>query len=185
MAKNMSAPRSLEFVRTFVNSLDIAKPEHDPFLDTEGASAWLGAHGLPQSSIGTKEIAELRDLREAIRTELLAHTGEGDVDMTWPRLARYLSTSHLSMTSDHPGRVSLKPTATDGFGQIKGLLTARIYDAIRSGEWKRLKACRKHNCLFAFYDRSKNGSGTWCDMAVCGNRVKARRRRAKERAASD
>lgn len=185
MAKNMSAPRSLEFVRTFVNSLDIEEPEHDPFLDTAGAGHWLGAHGLPSVDLGTKELAELRDLREAIRTELLAHTGEGDVNLTWPRLARYLSGSMLTMASDTPGRVTLRPAAPDTFGQIRGLLTARIYDAIRSGEWKRLKACRKHNCLFAFYDRSKNGSGTWCDMAVCGNRVKAKRRRAKERAASD
>lgn len=37
----------------------------------------------------------------------------------------------------------------------------------------RLKACP--NCDWLFLDKSKNGSRIWCDMAVCGNRQKARR----------
>ena len=184
MAKNTSAPRALELVRMFVNSLEIDRPEHDPFLDTSNAGQWLVAHGLPNDNIDAKEIAEIRDFREAIRTELLAHTGEGDVNLTWPRLAHYLGRAHLRIHSEHPGRVTLEPTHHDGLSQLRGLLAARIYNAIRAGEWKRLKACRKHNCMWAFYDRSKNGSGTWCDMAVCGNRVKAGRRRAKERQSS-
>ena len=31
------------------------------------------------------------------------------------------------------------------------------------------------NCGWLFIDRSKNRSRSWCDMAVCGNRVKANR----------
>ncbi|WP_454745377.1 CGNR zinc finger domain-containing protein [Ciceribacter selenitireducens] len=37
----------------------------------------------------------------------------------------------------------------------------------------RLKICG--NCGWLFLDRSKNRSRTWCDMAVCGNRMKANR----------
>jgi predicted RNA-binding Zn ribbon-like protein len=36
----------------------------------------------------------------------------------------------------------------------------------------RMKICP--NCQWLFIDRSKNRSRSWCDMAVCGNRVKAR-----------
>ncbi|AFL49480.1 putative RNA-binding Zn ribbon-like protein [Sinorhizobium fredii] len=44
----------------------------------------------------------------------------------------------------------------------------------------RLKICP--NCEWLFLDRSRNRSRTWCDMAVCGNRTKAKRhyRRNKE-----
>jgi predicted RNA-binding Zn ribbon-like protein len=35
-----------------------------------------------------------------------------------------------------------------------------------------MKVCP--NCQWLFIDRSKNRSRTWCDMAVCGNRAKAR-----------
>lgn len=38
---------------------------------------------------------------------------------------------------------------------------------------ERMKICG--NCGWLFIDRSKNRSRTWCDMAVCGNRVKANR----------
>ncbi|OCP01380.1 MULTISPECIES: CGNR zinc finger domain-containing protein [unclassified Ensifer] len=37
----------------------------------------------------------------------------------------------------------------------------------------RLKICP--NCGWLFLDRSRNRSRTWCDMAVCGNRSKAKR----------
>lgn len=38
---------------------------------------------------------------------------------------------------------------------------------------ERMKICG--NCGWLFIDRSKNRSRAWCDMAVCGNRVKANR----------
>jgi predicted RNA-binding Zn ribbon-like protein len=38
---------------------------------------------------------------------------------------------------------------------------------------RRLRICR--NCNWLFVDRSRNGSRLWCDMAVCGNRQKAKR----------
>ncbi|MGL3606668.1 CGNR zinc finger domain-containing protein [Rhizobium sp. G187] len=40
-------------------------------------------------------------------------------------------------------------------------------------EPERVKICG--NCGWLFIDRSKNRSRSWCDMAVCGNRVKANR----------
>jgi predicted RNA-binding Zn ribbon-like protein len=48
-----------------------------------------------------------------------------------------------------------------------------------------MKACALHDsCEWAFYDWSKNRSGTWCDMAVCGNRAKARAYRERRRGQS-
>ena len=49
-----------------------------------------------------------------------------------------------------------------------------VHDAMAEGSWARLKACPADNCLWAFYDETKNRSGTWCSMSVCGNRTKAR-----------
>jgi predicted RNA-binding Zn ribbon-like protein len=51
-----------------------------------------------------------------------------------------------------------------------------------NGTWERLKACALHDtCEWAFYDWSKNRSGTWCDMKVCGNRSKARAYRERQK----
>lgn len=43
----------------------------------------------------------------------------------------------------------------------------------------RMKICG--NCGWLFLDASKNRSRTWCDMAVCGNRVKASRHYARKK----
>lgn len=40
-------------------------------------------------------------------------------------------------------------------------------------EWRKIRICP--NCNWLFVDRSRNASRLWCDMAVCGNREKARR----------
>ena len=49
----------------------------------------------------------------------------------------------------------------------------------RDGSWARLKACRNPDCHWAYYDRSHAGRGAWCDMAVCGNRMKNRTLRSR------
>jgi predicted RNA-binding Zn ribbon-like protein len=67
---------------------------------------------------------------------------------------------------------SLRTTGTDGSETLE---TATALSALRlthEDERKRLKICP--NCEWLFLDRSKNRSRTWCDMAVCGNRMKAR-----------
>jgi predicted RNA-binding Zn ribbon-like protein len=184
MTKDYRAPDSLELVRLFVNSLDLDHPDRDPFLSAEGARAWLIEHGISRVTDTDEERASARELREALRDELLAHSGAEaeDEGESWERLATLLQGTGLEVVFDSARGVSLgPPPAADGLQALRATIASRVYDAVRGGEWRRLKACRKETCLFAFYDRSKNGSGTWCDMAVCGNRVKAQRRRARER----
>ncbi|CAD7033757.1 hypothetical protein REJC140_03228 [Pseudorhizobium endolithicum] len=50
------------------------------------------------------------------------------------------------------------------------------------GETDRLKICG--HCGWLFLDRSRNRSRAWCDMAVCGNRVKASRHYRRRREAA-
>jgi predicted RNA-binding Zn ribbon-like protein len=38
-----------------------------------------------------------------------------------------------------------------------------------------VRECGASDCAWLFLDRSRNGARRWCDMAVCGNREKARR----------
>jgi predicted RNA-binding Zn ribbon-like protein len=183
MAKEQRAPGSLELVREFVNSLDPERPDEDRFRDSATAAEWMTEHGLAAAGFEDGGLARLRFLRETIRAELLFHTGDGE-GRSWASLATLLSGARLAISPSLEGGLELAPrqpqTADDC---LHALVAAAIYDALRLGTWARLKACRKHSCLFAFYDHSKNGSGAWCDMDVCGNRVKAQRRRARERSA--
>ncbi|MHB8244304.1 MAG: CGNR zinc finger domain-containing protein [Acidimicrobiales bacterium] len=62
-------------------------------------------------------------------------------------------------------------------GGVSGALAALVaivHGAMADGTWVRLKVCQSDRCRFAFYDSSRNRSGTWCSMQVCGNRAKVR-----------
>lgn len=47
----------------------------------------------------------------------------------------------------------------------------------------RIKECGGVGCGWLFYDASKSGRRRWCEMEVCGNRAKQRRRAARSRGA--
>jgi predicted RNA-binding Zn ribbon-like protein len=48
-------------------------------------------------------------------------------------------------------------------------------DVLASPDLKFVRTCGRDSCRWLFLDTSKNHSRRWCDMKVCGNRVKARR----------
>ena len=58
------------------------------------------------------------------------------------------------------------------------------FESMTAGSWKRLKVCRNDACLWAYYDHSRNASGAWCRMAICGNRMKGQRFRARKGSAA-
>ena len=62
---------------------------------------------------------------------------------------------------------------------ILSLSTARL---LLSDELRLLRACEKPDCRWLFLDTSKNHTRRWCDMKICGNRMKARRFKAQHRA---
>ena len=56
-------------------------------------------------------------------------------------------------------------------------------ELLTSGDLKYLRECSDDTCRWMFVDRSKNHSRRWCDMKVCGNRVKVRRFYRRQRRA--
>jgi predicted RNA-binding Zn ribbon-like protein len=81
---------------------------------------------------------------------------------------------------DDSGRVSLVPDDDSVRARLLALLLV-VKDAQLDGTWTHMKACANDDCLWAFYDRSRNHGGTWCDMASCGNKLKNRDFRARRR----
>jgi predicted RNA-binding Zn ribbon-like protein len=72
----------------------------------------------------------------------------------------------------------LKPMRRNVDGALADLVGI-VYTAMADGTWSRLKACRRDVCHWLFYDRSRNRSAVWCQMAVCGNRTKTKAYRAR------
>jgi predicted RNA-binding Zn ribbon-like protein len=52
---------------------------------------------------------------------------------------------------------------------------------LTSDKLSRVRQCQGENCTWLFLDTSKNHTRRWCEMKVCGNRVKARRHYERKR----
>jgi predicted RNA-binding Zn ribbon-like protein len=55
-----------------------------------------------------------------------------------------------------------------------------IADLVCHVDWSLIKQCGGQTCTFWFVDVSKNRKRRWCTMAICGNRAKAAKHRAKK-----
>ena len=53
---------------------------------------------------------------------------------------------------------------------------------LTSASLKHVRQCADDTCGWLFIDRSRNHSRRWCDMSSCGNRAKARRNYARQKA---
>ncbi len=172
------APMPLLVVQCFVNTWE-AETGTDLLTDAPSAWAWLRAAGL----LGGPEIEELdldalRTAREAIRALLVHNGGGGPPDSGPGTLGVLAEQCRLRPEVLADGRVELRPAEEARNGALARLLTI-VRDAQHDGTWQRLKACRNPDCTWAYYDRSHAARGAWCDMAVCGNRIKNRNLRSR------
>lgn len=62
------------------------------------------------------------------------------------------------------------------------LLTRAASRLLLSENVRSVRACDNPECRWLFLDTSKNHTRRWCDMKLCGNRMKARRYKASHAA---
>jgi predicted RNA-binding Zn ribbon-like protein len=177
------APMPLLRVQSFVNTWN-GDHGSDLLLDPATAGNWLTDAGL-WSGERTPDPAELhlaRGVREGIRAILVANGGgpQPEPGELQP-LQAVAHASRPALQVGPDGQVSLgaEPAGPSEAALLTLLLAIR--DAQHDGSWQRLKACGNPDCRWAFYDRSHSRAGAWCDMATCGNRIKNRRLRQRQK----
>jgi hypothetical protein len=151
-----------DLIVRFLNTLDV--DEGTDALDTlDGWVSWLSAEGL-EDCFGPQDPGALEQAR-ALRADLRAlasgeqHAQGRQVDI------------QVALTPE--GQVELSaPTAA-------GFLAAAAAKVAIEQRIDRIKICPADDCLWAFYDTSRNRSRQWCSMKVCGNRAKARNHRLR------
>ena len=82
-----------------------------------------------------------------------------------------------------PAYALLQERARPGLEAVLADIAVSFSETLVSGEPDRVKICRNPDCLWIFYDISKNCSRKWCENATgCGNLMKVRQHRARARA---
>jgi len=168
-------PHSLDLLIDFVNTRDL--DEHtDALASTAGLELWLRDRALLDSAagaLGEREREQAVELREALRRLMLEHNGAAPDPGAARVLERVARRGALSAHFAAGGAAQLAADERGLPGALARLLIP-LFESARDGSWNRVKACRASDCAWAFYDRSRNRSGVWCEMAVCGNRAKVR-----------
>lgn len=184
-ASRTPAPGQLRLVQAFINTSG-AEAAQDELADPEGAGRWLVRNRLidPDSAIGASDIGRLVSVREALR-DLAGGNGRGRVDRRAVTVLNEAARRIRLGVRLHPEDRYRLVAEGRGIDRPIGGLLVRVLTAMSDGTWDRLKVCADDNCRSAYYDASRNRSGTWCSMATCGNRVKGRayRQRLAARAA--
>jgi predicted RNA-binding Zn ribbon-like protein len=178
-----AAPGDLNHVRQFVNTRDLERLT-DEIAEPDTLRDWLAERGLidERAELTEADVRQAHAVREALRKLLLANNGDPLDPDAVDALNAAAKGAELQLRVAPDGSAELAPVR-GGIDAAIGRLLAIVHTAMADGTWSRLKACALHDtCEWAFYDWSKNRSGTWCDMKVCGNRSKARAYRERQRA---
>jgi predicted RNA-binding Zn ribbon-like protein len=145
-------------------------------------AAWFDEHRLlePRTKLTPADLKRSLDVREGLRASLFVNNGATRDADAIERIDRALGRITLAVRFGADGTPELTSRGRDLDVALASL--ARIVAVAQiDGTWSRLKACRGVHCGWAFYDHSRNQSGSWCSMATCGSRSKARDYRRRKR----
>jgi predicted RNA-binding Zn ribbon-like protein len=141
----------------------------DQLADPDAAGTWQRAHGGSGTPAEHRHLLRARDrLQEVVRGTLPATS-------LAPLLRGVASRPRLA-----PGGVSWELTVpAERRMAVEAVLA---WSALQEAMPGRLRPCANPECRRFLLDRSRTDRARWCSMAVCGNRMKARRhyRRTRE-----
>lgn len=140
----------------------IAGTPADELADEESAGRWLRDHHIPARPAEAAILRAGRDLLQAVI--------RGDVPPT-------ALSPLLEGVVSRPGITPDGLTWTVDLHGARAVLVDAViaWDDLRRNRPGRLRPCANEECALFLIDRSKSNSARWCSMAVCGNKLKARR----------
>jgi predicted RNA-binding Zn ribbon-like protein len=180
------APPGLHLTQALANSFAAkAGRDADPLAELDRAQAFVDEltgqwaesqqqEAAPRLVLSEAELERLRRLRDTVRA-LLREPGEAGPVNGPDGLEAGVRVVVRRRTA------AAVPTGS-GAGWVESAVGAELLLAADQGVLRRLKLCRKPTCEVAFYDRSKNNSRVWHDMARCGTPQQMREYRKRKRA---
>lgn len=176
------APAPLRLIQQLVNTRDVM--ERTDRLDSPAAlHDWAVARELLDDTdeVSAEDHRRALETREALRALLLEHNGAEVDPNAGATLDDAAHAAGVTLRFDRTTHLPQIVAQGSGIDRLLGTILLAIYEATRSGQWGRLKACREPTCHWAFYDHSRNSRSHWCTMSMCGGRAKARTYRQRKR----
>jgi predicted RNA-binding Zn ribbon-like protein len=187
---------SLDDTFDFLNTIELESGSLvDRFETFDDVAGWLAGRGIchfddyaatPIAGFSDEAaLARVRAVRAALRE--VAHS------VADARPADPAAVAEVNRAIRERERIELVPEPDgisighshvgDPLDDALAQLADPLVDEIRSGRADRVRICASDTCRWVFHDESRAGRRRWCDMATCGNRAKAARHRARQKAA--
>lgn len=159
----------------------------DRLRKTEWLQSFLEAWGL-QAPLphftDDPQIAVLVELRISLR-RMVEAVARGE-DITSEDLAELNRV--MAMAPSHQ-RIELRENEyrleqvsdTMGWNLVMARIVESFADLLVHQEKRRLKICDNQDCQWVYYDESRNRVRRWCDDKACGNLMKVRRFRERQK----
>lgn len=129
--------------------------------------------------------AQLLNLRECMRriTESFVR-GEtvAPDDLATINQALALAPAHPRLVVDGNGGFQMEQASPiTGWDQVIAQIARSFAELLVHEEVRRLKICDNDDCQWVFFDESRNRVRRWCDDKMCGNLMKVRRFRERQK----
>jgi predicted RNA-binding Zn ribbon-like protein len=159
----------------------IAFAEQSQLLTGRQAQELLRHTGPKAAERVLRECRELREaLAEAVYAMLDGRAPAATAIKTLERCFKTARDRQKFVWSDSSFRWEFNGLESDP--QFPLLLLLRVAaDLVLSESFQKVRACDSPECRWLFLDTSKNHTRRWCDMKICGNRMKARRFKAQHK----
>ncbi|HEX3588750.1 MAG TPA: CGNR zinc finger domain-containing protein [Pseudonocardiaceae bacterium] len=145
---------------------------YDELGDADAGARWLAAHDLPASADEWRALVDVRSvLQDVVRGDTSATALAPFVAGLGYRAA--IAADGIDWSLDAPG------------GRVAAARAVLAWDTLRVSHPGRLRPCANDECRRFLIDHSKPNTARWCSMAVCGNRMKARRHYQRGRDAAE
>ncbi|ANW01974.1 hypothetical protein LMTR13_19170 [Bradyrhizobium icense] len=190
-SRQFKVPDELANLYDFANSLDVRHfthhgvqhPQGDELASAKELAVWMRQRGLllVDARVSPAMLATALELRSLIRDYLQRDPSERSKKRDSVRaLNKVLKLFPLRATARDDGGMALRAARDDALAGLSSVV-AELYDGSRNGTLDRLKMCASDECRRVFFDRSKPATRRWCMSSLCGNRMKTRKYRERQR----
>lgn len=161
--------------------------DKDKLKEREWLATWLVQHSLraelPLKLIELEQLQQLRSLMwEAVQKLVQGHTPDRALlEQLNGYMVRGPAIRQIVWNADGQAEISLLPQRAD-WEQVMAEIASSFAAALVEKETSRFRICENPDCLWVYYDDTRNRSKRYCDDKMCGNLMKVRRFRARKKA---
>ncbi|OAF02422.1 hypothetical protein AYJ54_27180 [Bradyrhizobium centrolobii] len=192
-SRKFKVPDALANVYDFANTLDlrhfthfgVEHPQSDELAGPKELADWMVERGLGGDGgrVTPAMFETALRLREALRAYLQCDPAERRRNRdVLGALDRALAPFPLRVEVRAGRGATLSAAREDALAGLSAV-AIELHDAALVGTLDRLKMCASEECRRVFFDRSKPATRRWCMSTLCGNRMKTRAYRERQREA--